>query len=410
MFILFILLVYSSITCAFKVTHEGPHHHKAQDCLSETSIALVQDVFRQPITSERKKEEESPTLAPTLREFLLHPDGFHMAFAPAFFGFFAYFGALAALEEETNGRIVPTPSSLPSNVAERQEGDGTASCGLKSVSGASAGAMTAVMLAAGIQPRNAAEFASSFTWGMVSDPPGMGGYVKGNNFEKCMREFIRHAAKIHRGPLGEDENMNDDGSAHPYQLEEALVPVSVSGFDLIRMKGLVLKKGCMAKAARSSAGFPGLFQPVAWRINSSNERDGDSAGKKSWLPDLLLIDGGITDGLGINGLGAFPPSCTTKRRIINLVVGDFGYQGPSGIDSLPAGVDASSLVSVAIVGTPVCGPWAMENGPRAVESAHKAMVAALDVPMERINRSSSSSVDDDNHHFVLRVDASKWLD
>jgi predicted acylesterase/phospholipase RssA len=73
-----------------------------------------------------------------------------MAFAPAFFGFFAYFGALTALEEETNGLIVPS-------VADDKGADPPAvTCGLKSVSGASAGAMAAVMLAAGIQPRKAA--------------------------------------------------------------------------------------------------------------------------------------------------------------------------------------------------------------------------------------------------------------
>jgi hypothetical protein len=87
---------------------------------------------------------------PTLREYLNHPDGFSMAFAPAFFGFFAYFGALTALEEETNGLIVPS-------VADDKGADLPAvTCGLKSVSGASAGAMAAVMLAAGIQPRKAA--------------------------------------------------------------------------------------------------------------------------------------------------------------------------------------------------------------------------------------------------------------
>ena len=39
--------------------------------------------------------------------------------------------------------------------------------------------MAAVMLASGIHPREAADFASKVTWGMVADPPGLGGYVKG---------------------------------------------------------------------------------------------------------------------------------------------------------------------------------------------------------------------------------------
>ena len=141
---------------------------------------------------------------------------------------------------------------------------------------------------------------------------------------------------------------------------------------------------------------------MAWREDGNkSSSDRDKNGIK-WMPDSLLIDGGITDGLGLNGLGAFPDSsCTKKKRVINMVVGDFGYQGPSGIKNLPPGVNATSLISIALVGTPVCGPWAMQNGPRAVESARLAMVAALDLPMER------GTCDD---HFVIRVDASKWLE
>ena len=339
------------------------------------------------------------TPIPTLREFLSHPDGFHMSFAPAFFGFFAYFGALAAMEEETNGLVVP---KLP---AESQRGDnGDVTGRLQSVSGASAGAMAAVMLAAGIQPRDAADFASTFTWGMVADPPGCGGYVKGNNFEEAMRKFINdYSAKNRtRSPpaVGEDGDGPDNPAAVAgLRLEEGLVPVAVSVFDLMRLRGKILIKGCMARAARSSAGFPGLFQPVPWR---EGHCVGDSRVEgKSWLPDSLLIDGGITDGLGLNGLGALSSSHAKTKRVINLVVGDFGFKGPSGIEDVPKGVNSKYLVSIAIVGTPMCGPWAMKNGPRAFESARKAVADALDKPMARGTCA--------NHH-IIRVDASKWLE
>ena len=89
-------------------------------------------------------------------------------------------------------------------------------------------------------------------------------------------------------------------------------------------------------------------------------------------------------------------------RVINMVVGDYGFGGPPRIKDLPAGVNAESLVSIAIVGTPMCGPWAMKNGPRAYESARLAMIAALDTPMERVGGADGQ--------FVLRVDASQWLD
>jgi len=414
--------------------------------------------------------------APTLREYLSHPDGFHMAFAPAFFGFFAYFGALAALEEET-GLIVPTVPirSSCSNLTDDdddEEEETASACNLKSTSGASAGAMAAVMLAAGIKPRVAADFASTFTWSQISDPPALLAYAKGHNFERAMRSFImEHAAapvKLRRkrgramAPVDGDgeEERGDDA----LQLEETLVPVAVSGFDVLRMREKILRRGCMAKAARASAGFPGLFQPVPWREEEAqievveNEENGSNedwwwrrwwtriSTKKPFFSKeySLLIDGGITDGLGLNGLpggssdesdranasfassfSSSSSSVTTiadkkegKMHIINMMVGE-SFGGIHG-DTLPKGAQhATSLVSIALVGTPMCGPWAMQNGPRAVESTRRAMVSLLDVPMERVvtrgrraTMISNSDDDADNtcQHYVLRVDASKWLE
>jgi len=174
--------------------------------------------------------EEEKIPLPTLREYLASEEGFHLAFAPAFFGFYAYFGSLAGIDEEMKGRCVPC--------------SGSEVCGLKSVSGASAGAMAATMLASGIQPREAAEHVSTFTWRRVSDAPGIGAFVKGDKFEHAMRQFLLNANKIRQ-----DTEDNDT----PIQLEEALVPVSVSGFDLMRMRGMNMTNGCMAKAARSRA-------------------------------------------------------------------------------------------------------------------------------------------------------------
>lgn len=65
----------------------------------------------------------------TLRKYLNSPDGFHLGMAPAFFGFYAYFGALMTLDEL---RL------LPSSVQRLNH--------LKSVSGSSAGAMVSVHL------------------------------------------------------------------------------------------------------------------------------------------------------------------------------------------------------------------------------------------------------------------------
>ncbi|KAL3826636.1 hypothetical protein ACHAXA_009077 [Cyclostephanos tholiformis] len=375
-----------------------------------SAMKIDQEVARSDMTTTAT----ATTAMPTLREFLSHPDGYHMSFAPAFFGFYAYFGALAAMEEGTDGLVVPASTvecHADDDVGEAEAADigGDVVVAsrhlLRSVSGASAGAMAAVMLAAGIQPREAYEFASAFTWEMIADPPGFGGYARGHNFEGAMRKFIweRSTAKRRRRTppaVGRDGEGPDDDTVigTGLRLEEGLVPVAVSAFDLMRMKGSILIEGCMARAARSSAGFPGLFQPVAWR---GGRRVGDrNDGGTSWLPDSLLIDGGITDRMGLNGLRALSSSDAKMKRVINIVVGDSVFRGPSGVGGM-TGVNAEYLVSIAIVGTPVCGPWAMKNGPRAFESARKAMAAALDQPMERGTC---------NNHLVIRVDASKWLE
>ncbi|KAL7461203.1 hypothetical protein ACHAXS_001625, partial [Conticribra weissflogii] len=356
-----LLLCNSSSTLAVLVTHEGAHHRHIRGFASDL-VNTMQLYFMRSYSHSQTSDNITTV---TLREYLSHPDGFHASFAPAFFGFFCYFGCLTGLEEETGGWIVPAPPSTNGSFKD---------CRLKSVAGASAGAMAAVMLAAGIQPRKAAEFSSRITWKAVADPPGIGGFVKGERFEQIMREFILENAQIVRNP---HENPNEIDFVKSIHLEEALIPVAVSGFDLFRMKGKLISHGCMAKAARSSACFPGLFAPVPW---SEDCKDSEES---KLLPDSLLIDGGVTDGLGLWGLSATPSPPDKRKRVINFVVGDFGYKGASGIAEMPDGIDVESLVSIAIMNTPLCGPWAMENGPKAVEAARRAIIAALDIPMER---------------------------
>lgn len=286
----------------------------------------------------------------TLREFLLHEDGIHLGMAPAFFGYYGYFGALAAWDDELSN------SSFP--ILKRN---------IKSVAGASAGAMAAILIASGVPPRTAAEFCSTITLGDFADPPGLLTVFRGDKFESIMQDFM--AAQ------------NPDSSL---QLQDSIIPVSVSGFDLLTMEGKLLTRGSMARAARASACFPFLFQPVGWVDKDQN---------------YLFTDGGITDTSGLNGLGAFRDS-GTRKRVVNLVVGDFQFGSVPGPSLMPNGVDASEVVSISIRGLPQCGPWAMENGPLAVDGAHLAMKAALDLPM-------FSGIEEG--HYVLHIDAASYV-
>ena len=272
----------------------------------------------------------------TLREFLA--DDFHLALAPAFFGIYAYVGAFMAWD---------TTDYIDN---------------IRSVVGASAGAMAAVILAAGIEPHKVAELGKSMTLQKFADPPGFGGIFKGDKFEAIMEDFI-----LKESPNG------------TMLMEESIIPVAVTVFDLKSWSGRTLTRGRMAKAARASATFPVLFQPVPH-------------------DDGILIDGGVTDMLGLRGLAAFSPN--RPKRIVNVAVGGF-LTAPFGPESMPDGVKAKEVLSVSILNTPRCGPWAMANGPRAIEAARRAMLASLDLPLY---------YGKEKGHYELHVDASSFIE
>lgn len=305
----------------------------------------------------------------TLRDFLLDSRGFHLAMAPAFFGFYGYFGVLDAW------RDVLGPSVLTSAV-------------IRSVAGASAGAMAAVLLAAGIPPRQAARYCDGLTISQIGDFPGLGAVFRGRRVERLMRDFlVSQRPTLSRPALGYSWN-----SSGPL-LEDAEIPVAVSAFDLATMRGVLLTKGSMARAARASATFPLLFQPIAWTHDET---------------DYMLIDGGIADTAGTAGLSAHWNTSVT-RRVVNLQVGSF-WGAPPGPASLPVAVDSPTdmggdhrhqppptVVSISIQNLPHCGPWALSNGPIAVEAAYQAMRASLDVPLYRGT---------EPNHYELHLDTS----
>jgi hypothetical protein len=283
----------------------------------------------------------------------MDPAGIHLAMAPAFFGFYGYFGALAAWEEE----LSETNSTV--EVLKEQ---------IHGVAGASAGAMAAILLAAGVAPRNAADFCTTITLGQFADFPGLLTVFRGNRFQDIMFDFLQRQ-RPHSS----------------LQLQDADIPVAVSGFDLQTFQGKLLMRGSMARAARASACFPFLFQPVGWVDNGDN---------------YLFIDGGLTDTSGLMGLAAFKSSSNQTKRVVNLVIGGFHLGQAPGPSSMPDGVDASEVLSISIQNLPNCGPLAMENGPRAVEGARRAMKESLDLPVY---------MGKEEGHYELHIDASSFV-
>eukprot|EP00978_Attheya_sp_CCMP212_P026360 scaffold86532_cov32-Attheya_sp.AAC.1 len=74
-------------------------------------------------------------------------------------------------------------------------------------------------------------------------------------------------------------NIEDDDWKPRLALQDGLIPVAVSGFDLWTMRVKLLSQGPMARAARSSACFPGLFQPVPWWDDDDNNNDNNNHDK-----------------------------------------------------------------------------------------------------------------------------------
>lgn len=326
----------------------------------------------------------------TLRQFLRHPEGFHLALAPAFFGFYAYFGALITLNESvlTKEETEDGKSLLSRGFKNKLGGDPL----LKSVSGASAGAMAAILLASGLNPRDSTTVAGTIKLSDFADFPGIGGLFRGDLFEKLMMRQLQCSSP----------NLITDVAGaldQKLQLEHGCIPVAVSVFDLLTMRGKILTRGCMSKAARASATFPLLFQPCYWDVDTQGGCVMDEEGYFDNNQRYLLIDGGVRDRLGLAGLGALRHN-ESRKRVVNISVGTMGSSGCLGPTMMPKGVNASKVVSISIENTPLCGPWSMLNGPRAAEAARKAMKDVLDARMY---------VGREEGHYIVRVDSKSFI-
>eukprot|EP00978_Attheya_sp_CCMP212_P026011 scaffold84772_cov41-Attheya_sp.AAC.3 len=267
-------------------THEGPHHVMAGlhptprpvdvSSWSNRAKAWTRSSFRFRSTWTSQPPPLIPLLVPsnlTLREFLLHPDGFHLAMGPAFFGYFAYFGALITLDEAvgvlhfSHGDEGETSDDGDDITMEKK-------MLLKSVAGASAGAMAAVLLSAGIPPRRAAQFASQFS--LTTMPQQTQTQIITKQQHDAKNPLLQNGTHLEHNI---NPNIEDDDWKPRLALQDGLIPVAVSGFDLWTMRVKLLSQGPMARAARSSACFPGLFQPVPWWDDDDSNNDNNNHDK-----------------------------------------------------------------------------------------------------------------------------------
>lgn len=343
-----------------------------------------------------KEGTSFPVSNMTLRDYLSDDRGYYVAMGPAFFGFYAYFGVLSALDD--------------ADLLHCSNDESSTSCNVKGVSGASAGAMAATLIASGRSPLDAIKFACNIDVMDFADPPGFLAAFQGEKFEALLNEFLTGATKPTSYKISENMNsgkrrlldtrtseevvtQEETMKAQHSLLQDAIFPVAVSAFDLIRMELKILNRGSMARASRASATFPGLFQPVVWW-----EEDEEESAPTFRLPSLL-VDGGIGDALGLRGLAALDGSNANHKRVLHVLVGEpaFGQDPPGPSDMAFHGVEGvESTVTISLVNTPRCGPWAMENGPKAVKAARDAIKQVMDQQM---------LAGREDGHYILVVDA-----
>lgn len=240
----------------------------------------------------------------TLRE-LLSEAPFGLALSSGFFGFFAHTGVLAAL---LDAGLVPAR-----------------------VSGSSAGALVGGLWASGLEMVEARRTLVGLTREAFWDPaPGLG-LLRGEKF---------------RGLL--------DGLLPERTFGRTRVPLSISVFDLLMRRTVVIEDGPLAPAIHASCAVPLMFHPV--RI-----------GRR------LYVDGGIGDR---PGLASMPHAGRVfYHHLASRLSGGGAAAKRSAIPRRP------NLVALTLEGLPRPHPFDLTTGPRAIDEAYARTWDALGRPV-----------------------------
>ncbi len=256
--------------------------------------------------SPPRPDPPSPTLEAHLRA-----EPFTLLLGAGFFGFFAHLGLVEALLER--------------GLAPRR------ACGV------SAGAIVAAAVAAGrgvadLEDRLLALRREDF-W----DPfPGLG-LLRGRRFRALLAEVL--------------------GGAPTF--EELPTPLSVTAYDPLRRRLVVLERGPLIDAVVASCAVPFLFHPVR-------------------LDGHLLWDGGVRERSGVSTLAP------GERAFHHHLVSTSPWRRKGSPSA--AVPEREGLVALAIEGLPRLGPFHLEAGPKAIEQAYAATRLALDGPVAPVIR------------------------
>ncbi len=232
----------------------------------------------------------------------LEKEPFTLALSSGFFGFFAHTGFVSAIFERGL-----RPSAL---------------------TGSSAGALVAGVLAAGVDPADLRAELTAVRRDEFWDP-GIGfGLLKGRAFDRILRRMVGDK-----------------------RIEDCTIPIQLSAFDVASRKTRVMREGDLATAIRASCAFPGLFQPV--RIEGRR-----------------CLDGGILDRAALE----FVPEGT--RTLHHHLSSKSPWRR-----ALPETVAAPkrrNQVTIVIHNLPRGGPLRLDRGREAMVAAHGFATRLLD--------------------------------
>jgi NTE family protein len=198
-------------------------------------------------------------------------------------------------------------------------------------SGSSAGALVTGLFAAGLGTDRMRDELVRLRRGDFWDPFPGPGLLRGRLFRRIL-----------------------DGLVGARSIEDCRTAWTASVYDLGSLRTRVVARGPLAAAIHASCAVPVMFHPV-------------------WIDGRPCADGGIADRPGLLGV---PPG---ERVLCHHLVSRSPWRRPGSASmEVPRG---PRTAAVAIAGLPRLHPFALEQGPLALEKAERAFRRALDTPL-----------------------------
>ncbi len=227
---------------------------------------------------------------------------FSLAMSSGFFGFYAHAGFIKALEAH---ELKP-----------------------QTLHGASAGALTAALWAAGLKAETIAEHLNQLQRQDFWDPFPGPGILRGKKFAQKLSELL---------PVKE--------------FSECQTPLFISVFDPVALKTVSLTTGCLTTAIRASCAVPFMFHPV-------------------WNDRRPYLDGGIRDRPGMYG------AQKDERLLYHHLLPRSFWRRKKAKSSLAP--ERALMRTVAVPGLPKVSPFKLDEGRRALTQAYDYTMHLLD--------------------------------